>query len=132
METNTYEFLTGEVVAIEATSEEEAWQLLGAGAYEEVETLSELRDKPCKSCSDPAAPGWHVDDDAGITFGGLKKAQNKVMEEIAGYIAHIYFTKSSEVFNDLMEDIADETFNAAKFGGYSENCEWLARANGGN
>lgn len=79
----------------------------------------------CKSCSDPLAPGWHVDDDAGITFGGLKKSQNEAMEEIAQYIAHIYFTKSTEVFNDLMENIANETLTAAKFGGYSETCEWL-------
>lgn len=129
MVTNTYEFLTGELVEIEAESEAEAWELLEAGAYEQIETLSELRSKPC-SCSNPTAKGWHVDDDAGITFGGLKKAQNESAEEMAQYIAHIYFTKSTEIFNDLMTLIVDN--DSSPFGGYSETCEWLARANGGN
>lgn len=74
------------------------------------------------SCAKPNANGWHIVDDAGITFGTLKQAQNEAAQEIAEYIAHIYFTKSNEVFNNLMDLIADGRYPDC----FSERCEWEA------
>lgn len=125
MTTNKFQFLTGELVEIEAQSETEAWQLLESGQYEEIEALTDLRSKPC-SCSNPTADGWHVDDNPGITFGGLKRAQNESADEMAQWIAHIYFTKSTETFNELMELIADHANQNKSFSSYSETCEWEA------
>jgi hypothetical protein len=75
------------------------------------------------SCAKPDAPGWHVNDMAGITYGGLKMAQNEASRDAAQYIAHIYYTKTETVFASLMQMIADNE-NANVFGGYSESCEW--------
>lgn len=72
------------------------------------------------SCAKPDANGWHIADDAGITFGTLKQAQNEAAQEIAEYIAHIYFTKSNEVFNDLMDLIADGNYPVS----FAAVCEW--------
>ena len=77
------------------------------------------------TCAKPDALGWHVVDDAGISFGGLKQAQNEASRDAAQYIAHIYFTKSEKIFNRLMEMITDNP-DANAFGGYRETCEWLA------
>ncbi len=77
------------------------------------------------TCEKPEALGWHVVDDAGISFGGLKQAQNESSRDAAQYIAHIYFTKPTEIFNRLMLMITDNP-NANVFGGYRETCEWLA------
>ncbi len=116
--------LSGNIIEIQATSEAEAWEALSAGQYEVIEALSEMREKPCTACSDPAQPGWHVDDDAGITFGGLKKAQNESALQMAQYIAHIYFTKSDEALNKLMCAIADGETNGLL--PYATKCEWEA------
>lgn len=125
-ETQTFTMLSGNIIEIQATSEAEAWEALSAGQYEVIEALSEMREKPCTACSDPAQPGWHADDDAGITFGGLKKAQNESADDMAQWIAHIFFTKSTEVFNDLMYLIVDKANAGERFSSYSERCEWEA------
>ena len=39
-----YYVLTGELVKIVAENEDEMWELLSNGEYEEVETLSEIQD----------------------------------------------------------------------------------------
>ena len=39
--------------------------------------------------------------------------QNEVAQETAEYIAHIYFTKSDKIFNDLMEFIVDGKFTGS-------------------
>lgn len=39
-----YLVLTGELVSIKAGSEEEMWELLASGVYEEVETQSEIQE----------------------------------------------------------------------------------------
>lgn len=122
-EMQTFTMLSGNIIEIEATSEAEAWEALSAGKYEIIEALSEMRDKPCTACSDPAQPGWHVDDDAGITFGGLKKAQNESADDMAQWIAHIFFTKPTHVFNKLMETIANNLNDGQS---YSTSCEWEA------
>jgi hypothetical protein len=86
--------------------------------------IRELFQRRCE-CAKPDALGRHVVDDAGISFGGLKQAQNEASRDAAQYIAHIYFTKSEKIFNRLMEMITDNP-NANVFGGYRETCEWLA------
>lgn len=121
MVTNTYEFLTGELVEIEAESEAEAWELLEAGAYEQIETLSELRSKPC-SCSNPTAKGWHVDDEAGITFGGLKKAQNEAAQQMLDYVLNIYFKKGDEGLENLARSV-ESGANGGEWL-FRESCEW--------
>lgn len=44
IKTKEYYVLTGELVRIVADNEEEMWELLGEGIYEEVETLSEIQE----------------------------------------------------------------------------------------
>ena len=77
------------------------------------------------SCAKPNAEGWHTGADIETTFGTLKQAQNEAAQETAEYIAHIYFTKSEKIFNELMEFIADGKFT----GSYSRVCEWQANYN---
>ena len=44
IKTKEYYVLTGELVRIVAEDEDEMWELLSDGAYEEVETLSEIQE----------------------------------------------------------------------------------------
>lgn len=76
----------------------------------------------CKSCSDPAAPGWHVDDDAGITFGGLKKAQNESAQQMLEYVLNIYFKKGTEGLETLARAL-DADANGGDWL-FRECCEW--------
>jgi hypothetical protein len=71
-------------------------------------------------CAQPDAPGWHIADVVRIKHGSLRQAQNEAAEEVAGWIANIYFTKSEKIFNDLMLSIADEEFK----GSYGRLCDW--------
>lgn len=84
-------------------------------------TCNELPKCPCGNFE---APGWHVVDDAGITFGGLKRAQNEAARNIAEYIAHVYFTKPDAVFSSLMTAIIDGKHPD----GFREGCEWQPHA----
>lgn len=79
-------------------------------------------DNPRCGCAKPNAKGWHIADDAGITFGTLKQAQNESAREIAEYIAHIFFTKTETAFNDLMKLIIDGKHPDS----FRELCEWQA------
>lgn len=71
-------------------------------------------------CGKPEALGWHVNDMAGITFGGLKQAQNQASVDAAQWLAHIYFTKNANLFENLMHDIA----NGVDINTYWNGCEW--------
>jgi hypothetical protein len=44
IQTKEFYVLTGELVRIVAEDEDEMWELLGEGCYEEVETLSEIQE----------------------------------------------------------------------------------------
>lgn len=44
IKTKEFYVLTGELVRIVAEDEDEMWELLSNGAYEEVETLSEIQE----------------------------------------------------------------------------------------
>lgn len=44
IKTKEFYVLTGELVRIVAEDEDEMWELLGEGIYEEVETLSEIQE----------------------------------------------------------------------------------------
>ncbi len=72
------------------------------------------------NCAMPNANGWHVSDEVITTFGTLKQAQNESAEEVAQWIAHIFFTKTEKTFYDLMLSIVDGEFK----GSYSRLCEW--------
>jgi hypothetical protein len=74
-----YVLLSGTIYEIEATSKEEALDKLSKGVdIEEGEAHSDFYGtQPCEHCS--AEWGWHKDDEAGITFGGLKQAQNEAI-----------------------------------------------------
>jgi hypothetical protein len=74
-----YTILSGTIYEIEATSKKEAMEKLAEGVdIEEGEALSDFYgSQPCEECS--AEWGWHKNDDAGITFEQLKKAQNEAI-----------------------------------------------------
>ena len=81
--------------------------------------------RPC-TCEKPEAPGWHVNDMAGITYGGLKQAQNDAAHEMAQWMAHIWFTKSEKLFTNLMYDIVDGVRDP-----YWNGCEWETKTHEG-
>jgi hypothetical protein len=72
------------------------------------------------NCDQPNEAGWHVADEVITDYRTLKQAQNEASEEVASWIAHVYFTKQPKVFDDLMLSIADGEFK----GSYSRLCEW--------
>lgn len=74
-----YTILSGTIYEIEATSKEEAMKKLAEGVdIEEGEAHSDFYgSQPCEECS--AEWGWHKQDEAGITFESLKKAQNEAI-----------------------------------------------------
>lgn len=75
----TYTILSGTLYEIEASSKKEAMEKLAKGVdIEEGEAHSDFYgSQPCEYCA--AEWGWHKDDEAGITFEGLKKAQNEAI-----------------------------------------------------
>jgi hypothetical protein len=76
------------------------------------------------NCDKPEAAGWHIVNDAGITFGTLKQAQNEAAQQMAQWIANIFFTKNEKLFANLMQDIAD----GVDFDSYWNGCEWQTGA----
>lgn len=74
-----YTVLSGTIYEIPATSKKEAMEKLASGVgIIEGEALSDFYgSQPCDHCA--AEWGWHKDDEAGITFEGLKKAQNEAI-----------------------------------------------------
>jgi hypothetical protein len=77
----TYTILSGTIYEIPATSKDEAMEKLSDGVADgmfEGEALSDFYgSQPCEECS--SEWGWHKNDEAGITFEGLKKAQNEAI-----------------------------------------------------
>ena len=65
------------------------------------------------SCDKPEAAGWHNEDP-------IARAQNKAAEEMAGWIANVFFTKSEKVFYDLMETVANDGYSAS----FGKPCDW--------
>lgn len=74
-----FTILSGTIYEIEATSKKEAMKKLSEGVdIEEGEAHSDFYgSQPCDKCE--GEWGWHEDDDAGITFSGLKQAQNEAI-----------------------------------------------------
>lgn len=74
-----YTILSGTIYEIEATSKEEAMKKLSEGVdIEEGEAHSDFYgSQPCDKCEGEL--GWHEEDEAGITFSSLKKAQNEAI-----------------------------------------------------
>jgi hypothetical protein len=65
------------------------------------------------NCDKPEAMGWHNDDPIAI-------AENKAAEEMAGWIANVFFTKSEKVFYHLMETVANDGYSAS----FGKPCDW--------
>lgn len=85
---HTFTFLSGETYDVQASTEREAFSIVHDylasedsplnDRVTEGETLTELINRPCLECP-PDSHGWHKGDDAGITFEGLKIAQNEAI-----------------------------------------------------
>lgn len=77
----TYTILSGTIFEIPAINRTDAMEKLSDGVADgmfEGEALSDFYgSQPCEHCT--AEWGWHKDDEAGITFEGLKKAQNEAI-----------------------------------------------------
>jgi hypothetical protein len=76
----TYTVLSGTLYEIPATSKEEAMEKVANSPNEmlEGEALTVFYgSQPCEECS--AEWGWHKNDEAGITYEGLKQAQNEAI-----------------------------------------------------
>jgi hypothetical protein len=99
-----YTILSGTIYEIEATSKQEAMQKLSEGVnIEEGEAHSDFYgSQPCEECS--AEWGWHKQDDAGITFEGLKKAQNEAIllgiKFAMDYLEDINYHDGANVLNE--------------------------------
>lgn len=75
-----YTVLSGTLYEIPATSKEEAMEKVADSPNEMLEGEAMTifyGSQPCEECS--AEWGWHKEDEAGITFEGLKKAQNEAI-----------------------------------------------------
>lgn len=120
----TYEILSGELVRVTADNRQQAMEQLAEGYYETLEALSEIRSESC-DCEQPDAKGWHVVNEAGITFEGLKRAQNEAAQDILAYVLNDYWTRGEvaltnvqEILNEAMErDTVAEWIAAV-------TCEW--------
>lgn len=73
------------------------------------------------TCSNPAAQGWHLVDEVTTTYETLKKAQLEAGNDMAQYIADVFFTKDDKTFYKLMEAIANGSLTRAEV-----FCEWDA------
>lgn len=82
----TFTLLSGELYEVTATDRESAkeklFNALGQGSSEGVSLLETVTDfhgsQPCEACPGNAK-GWHIADEAGVTYSGLKQAQNEAI-----------------------------------------------------
>lgn len=113
---HTFTFLSGETYDVKATTEREAFSIVHDylasedsplnDRVTEGETLTELITRPCLECP-PDSRGWHKGDDPGLTFEGLKKAQNEAIlrgVQIAlDYLEDVNLHTGANALNDLWE-----------------------------
>jgi hypothetical protein len=109
---HTFTFLSGETYDVKASTLAEARRrlddYLSGESFEHVEdgeTLTELIARPCLECP-PDSRGWHKGDDAGITFEGLKIAQNESfiagIELARDYLEDVNYHTGANVVADLL------------------------------
>jgi len=129
----TFTFLSGETYDVKATSLQEAEERLYAHMrcdeseyVEEGEILTELISRPCLECP-PDAKGWHKHDDAGITFEGLKQAQNEAIlhgvKMAMDYLEEINCHSGARAVNELKSILEDGGTFFSSFALYSTECE---------
>lgn len=120
----TYEILTGELVRVVADNRHEAMEQLADGNYESLEVLSDFRSESC-DCEQPDARGWHKDDAAGLTFRGLKYAQNEAAQDILITVLNAYWSKGESILREL-QDTLNEAMESNTVHEWiaAECCEW--------
>ena len=121
----TYEIFTGELVEVIADSRHEAMDKLANGEYEAIETISDFRAESCY-CDNPKGLGWHVVDDPGITFGGLKRAQNEAAQDILAMVLNNYWSHGEDTLLKV-QGLLDEALanNTVIEWVAREQCEWM-------
>ena len=123
----TFTLISGELYEVTATDKESAkeklFNALGYGSTEGVSHLETVTDfhgsQPCEVCPENVK-GWHIEDEAGITFGGLKQAQNEAI------------VKGVQYAIDYLEDINYHTganalegfFNVLTKADFTDISEW--------
>lgn len=142
LETRTFTFLSGETYDVEASNLQEAQtrldDYLNGESFEYVEegeTLSEAIVKPCLECPKDAK-GWHKHDDAGITYEGLKQAQNEAIiqgiQYAIDYLEDINYHDGANAVAEFLDLLTENTFVPipewqreffAKHSFYSTECE---------
>lgn len=116
----TFTFLSGETYDVEASNETEARQKLdnylsgeSFDGVTEGETLTEAINRPCLECP-PDAKGWHKGDDAGITFEGLKQAQNEAIVQgikyAMDYLEDINYHDGANAVQEFLTLITEPSF----------------------
>ncbi len=110
-----YQIITGELYEVEAETEREALANFANGQF--VETLTQVWEHTCPTCP-PDTYGWHAEDNAGITFGSLKRSQNEAFRQgIAWAVAWLAREEQNEFAEFLEADAKDLE------GPYNEGCE---------
>lgn len=116
----TFTFLSGETYDVEASNEAEAQKKLddylsgeSFDGVTEGETLTELINRPCLEC--PAdAKGWHKGDNVGITFAGLKQAQNEAIIQgiryAMNYLEDINLHSGAQAVADFLALLTEPSF----------------------
>ena len=82
----TFTLISGELYEVTATdkksAQQELWDFFRYGSRANVGVVETVTDfhgsQSCEVCPENAK-GWHIEDEAGITFGGLKQAQNEAI-----------------------------------------------------
>lgn len=106
-----YTILSGTIYEIEANSKDEAMAKLdNLDELDEGEALSDFYgSQPCDKCETDF--GWHEDDYAGITFGGLKQAQNEAIlrgiQYAMDYLEDINYHDGANVLNEYWAFMSD-------------------------
>ena len=109
---HTFTFLSGETYDVKASTLAEAERrlddYLNGESFDNVEdgeTLTELINRPCLECP-PDSRGWHKGDDAGITFEGLKQAQNEAILQgirfAMDYLEDVNYHTGANVVDELL------------------------------
>lgn len=100
----TFTLISGELYEVTATdkksAQQELWDFFRYGSRANVVVVETVTDfhgsQPCEVCPENAK-GWHIEDEAGITYSGLKQAQNEAI------------VKGVQYAIDYLEDINHHT-----------------------
>lgn len=137
-----YLFISGNRYAVKASSEKEAWEKMNNywmsnsdDDAEELDVETILEETPCHECPSDSH-GWHKNNNAGITYEGLKKAQNEAIIQgikyAMDYLEDINAHHSANALAHFLDLLTENTFETipewqrdffAKHSFYSTECE---------